>query len=197
MSNIHIDLEHSLTSYFTNIDADDLKTIVSFFKPEVLKKNDFFLKAGKKSTKLSFIRSGFLRIFCETEKKEITQWISTQGYFVTDLSSFMSDIPARWTIQALTDTELYTIDKTDYEKLQSRVPQWHILEKAFIIHCFNTIETRVYGHLSMTAEERYLCFFNENPQLFNQIPLQYIASMLGMTSETFSRIRNKIATGNL
>jgi len=197
MNPISNDLERSLTSYFTNIEAEDLKTIVSFFKPEVVKKNDFFLKAGKKSTKLSFIQSGFLRIFCETEKKEITQWISTKGYFVTDLSSFISNIPARWNIQALTDTELYTIDKNDYEKLQDQVPKWHILEKAFIVHCFTTIETRVFGHLSMTAEERYSSFFNENHELFNQIPLQYIASMLGMTSETFSRIRNKIATGNL
>ncbi|WP_251040500.1 Crp/Fnr family transcriptional regulator [Chryseobacterium sp. ISL-6] len=191
------DLEQNLTSYFKDIEADDLKTIVSFFKPELIKKNEFFLEAGKKSTKLSFIRSGFLRIFCETEKKEITQWISTKGYFVTDLSSFISDIPARWSIQALTDTELFTIEKADYEKLQDKVPQWHILEKAFIVHCFTTIETRIYGHLSMTAEERYQCFFNENPKLFNQVPLQYIASMLGMTSETFSRIRNKIANGNL
>jgi CRP-like cAMP-binding protein len=197
MSLTTTDLEQNLTSYFTDIEADDLKTIVSFFKPEIIKKNDFFLKGGKSSTKLSFIQSGFLRIFCETEKKEITQWISTKGYFVTDLSSFMSGIPARWTIQALTDTELYTIEKSDYERLQDKVPQWHILEKAFIVHCFTTIETRIYGHLSMTAEERYLCFFNENAQLFNQVPLQYIASMLGMTSETFSRIRNKIANGNL
>ncbi|MBK1895697.1 Crp/Fnr family transcriptional regulator [Chryseobacterium paridis] len=196
MNPITTDLELSLISYFTNIEHDDLKTIVSFFKPEVIKKNQFFLTAGKKSTKLSFIQSGFLRIFCETEKKEITQWISTKGHFVTDLSSFMSDIPARWTIQALTDTQLYTIDKSDYEKLQDRVPKWQILEKAFIVHCFTTMETRIYSHLSMTAEERYRCFFNENPKLFNQIPLQYIASMLGMTSETFSRIRNKIATGN-
>lgn len=197
MNSTSTDLEHSLTSYFSNIEGDDLRTIISFFKPEVIKKNKFFLKTGEKSTKLSFIQSGFLRIFCETEKKEITQWISTKGYFVTDLSSFMSDIPARWTIQALTDTELYTIEKDDYQKLQDKVPQWHILEKAFIVHCFTTIETRIYGHLSMTAEERYHCFFNENPQLFNQVPLQYIASMLGMTSETFSRIRNKIANGNL
>lgn len=196
MTKINTDFEQSLTSYFPNIDPDDLKTIVSFFKPEILKKNDFFLKSGKKSTKLSFIKSGLLRIFCETEKKEITQWISTQGYFVADLSSFMSDIPARWDIQALTDTELYTINRDDYEKLQNRITQWHILEKAFIIHCFTTMETRVHNHLSMTAEERYVYFFNENPQLFNQVPLQYIASMLGMTSETFSRIRNKIATGN-
>jgi hypothetical protein len=49
--------------------------------------------------------------------------------FVTDLSSFMTDIPARWDIQALTDTELYTIHKADYETLQNKIPQWHILEK--------------------------------------------------------------------
>lgn len=196
MIEIHDDFKQVLNSYFTDIDADDLKTIVSFFQPEILKKNDIFLQAGKKSTKLSFIKSGLLRVFSETEKKEITQWISTPGYFVTDLSSFMTDIPARWDIQALTDTELYTIHKADYEKLQDKIPQWHILEKNFIVHCFTTIETRVYSHLSMNAEERYLSFFNENPQLFNQVPLQYIASMLGMTSETFSRIRNKIATGN-
>ncbi|BAP30601.1 cyclic nucleotide-binding domain protein [Chryseobacterium sp. StRB126] len=196
MIKINTDFEQSLTSHFTNIDPDDLKIIASFFKPEIIKKNDFFLKSGKKSTKLSFIKSGLLRIFCETEKKEITQWVSTQGYFITDLSSFMSDIPARWDIQALTDTELYTIHRDDYEKLQNRIPRWYVLEKAFIIHCFATMETRIHNHLSMTAEERYIYFFKENPQLFNQIPLQYIASMLGMTSETFSRIRNKIATGN-
>lgn len=186
-----LDLENSLKSYLENIQDDDLKKIVSFFKPEIIRKNDFFLKAGRKTSKLSFITSGFFRIFIETEKKEVTQWISTKGYFITDLASFMSDIPARWTIQALTDVELYSIDKKDYENLHQLVPQWYLLEKAFIIHCFITLETRVLTHLSMTAEERYTSFFNENRELFAQIPLQYIASMLGMTSETFSRIRNK------
>lgn len=186
-----LDLENSLKSYLENIQDDDLKKIVSFFKPEIIRKNDFFLQAGRKTTKLSFITSGFFRIFIETEKKEVTQWISTKGYFITDLASFMSDIPARWTIQALTDVELYSIDKKDYENLHQLVPQWYLLEKAFIIHCFITLETRVLTHLSMTAEERYTSFFNENRELFAQIPLQYIASMLGMTSETFSRIRNK------
>ncbi|MDV7698330.1 Crp/Fnr family transcriptional regulator [Chryseobacterium soli] len=190
------DLEYSLQSYFENIEDHDLKTIVSFFKPETVRKNDFFLRAGKSSTKLSFIQSGFLRIFTETEKKEVTQWISTKGYFITDLSSFMSASPARWNIQALTDTEIYSIDKEDYEALHQLVPQWYKLEKAFIIHCFITLETRVLTHLSMTAEERYTAFFNENRELFTHIPLQYIASMLGMTSETFSRIRNKTAHEN-
>lgn len=191
MNTLTLDLENSLKSYLENIQDDDLKKIVSFFKPEIIRKNDFFLQAGRKTTKLSFITSGVFRIFIETEKKEVTQWISTKGYFITDLASFMSDIPARWTIQALTDVELYSIDKKDYENLHQLVPQWYLLEKAFIIHCFITLETRVLTHLSMTAEERYNSFFIENRELFTQIPLQYIASMLGMTSETFSRIRNK------
>ncbi len=63
MIEIHDDFKQCLNSYFADIDPNDLNTIVSFFKPEILKKNDIFLKAGKKSTKLSFIKSGLLRIF--------------------------------------------------------------------------------------------------------------------------------------
>lgn len=71
------------------------------------------------------------------------------------------------------------------------IPKWAELEKMFIIHCFVTLEDRIQTHLSMTAEERYHYFFENNKDLFNQVPLQYIASMLGMTPETFSRIRKK------
>lgn len=72
MPEVHDDFKQNLNSYFADINPNDLNTIVSFFKPEILKKNDIFLKSGKKSTKLSFIKSGLLRIFSETEKKEIT-----------------------------------------------------------------------------------------------------------------------------
>ncbi|WP_229239031.1 hypothetical protein [Emticicia sp. C21] len=61
----------------------------------------------------------------------------------------------------------------------------------FIAKCFTMLEDRIFSHLSMTAEERYNFFFQNNKELFNQVPLQYIASMLGMTPETFSRIRRK------
>lgn len=71
------------------------------------------------------------------------------------------------------------------------VPSWHELEKLFIAKCFTILENRIFSHLSMTAEERYNNFSEHNKELFNQVPLQYIASMLGMTPETFSRIRKK------
>lgn len=184
------ELEHYIHSYF-GLEQSSLAQIVNMFEQTSLKKNDYFLKTGKSCDKLSFIKSGLLRIYVNTEDKEVTQWISTKGYFVTDLSSLIFDTPARWNIQALTDSELYTIQKDDYNRIGSLVPKWHELEKLFLARCFTILEDRIFSHLSMTAEQRYHFFFENNKELFNQVPLQYIASMLGMTPETFSRIRKK------
>ncbi len=184
------DLEQYINSYF-GIDKEHLSQITTLFKPTLLKKDEYFLKSGKNCDHLSFIKSGMLRIFVSTDNKEVTQWISTQGYFVADLSSLIFNTPARWNIQALTNTELYTIGKKDYNNLGKLIPQWHELEKLFLARCFTILEDRIFSHLSMTAEERYYFFFENYKELFNQVPLQYIASMLGMTPETFSRIRKK------
>lgn len=185
------ELEHYISSYFGVAQPGDLNAISPFFRQETLKKGDYFLETGKGCNKLSFIQSGMLRIYVQTEDKEVTQWISTKGYFITDLAGFVFETPARWTIQALTDVELFTINRSDYVKLGLLIPKWHELEKLFIARCFVILEDRIFTHLSMTAEERYNFFFEHNKELFNQVPLQYIASMLGMTPETFSRIRKK------
>jgi CRP/FNR family transcriptional regulator, anaerobic regulatory protein len=185
------ELEQYIKSYFGIIDADDLKKIVELFKLTTIKKGDFLLKAGRICENLSFVQTGLLRMYISTEEKEITQWISKKGYFSTDLSSFIFETPSRLSIQALIDTEIYSISKTDYKKFGALVPKWYELEKLFLVRCFITLEERVFSHLSMTAEERYDYFFENNRELFNQVPLQYIASMLGMTPETFSRIRKK------
>jgi len=184
-------LEQQITSNFGLAQVEDLKLIVSLFKPMTLKKGDFFLKSGRQCDKLSFIQSGLLRIFVETEDKEVTQWISTEGYFITDVSSLIFENPARFTIQALIDTELWTITREDYHKIGKLIPLWYQFEKRFIALYFTMLEDRIFSHLSMSAEERYHHFFEHNKALFNQVPLQYIASMLGMTPETFSRIRRK------
>ncbi len=165
--------------------------ITSLFQESQLKKGAYFTKSGRYCEKLSFVRSGFIRVFAITDNKEVTQWISSKGYFVTDLYSFSFKERARWNIQALTDCELYTIDKKNYALLNKLVPNWVEMEKQFIASCFIQLEDRVFSHLSLSAEERYNKLFENNPALFNQVPLHYIASMLGMTPETFSRIRRK------
>ena len=187
------ELEKYIINYF-GVKENDVSNIVTFFKPIQLKKGDYFLRKGKPSDRLAFLQSGILREFLDVDEKEITKWISTKGYFIVDLGSFVFNQPSRWNIQALTDCELFIIDTNDYHKLSEIVPQWLALEKLFITKCFTILEDRVLQHLSMSAEERFNQLFQFNKELFNIVPLQYLASMLGMAPETLSRLRKKKMT---
>jgi len=184
------ELEHYIQSFF-GVEKEDLQKMASLFQVDHVKRGDFYLKTGRPCDKLSFIRSGLLRIFVQTDDKEVTQWISSKGYFVTDLAALTFEKPARWNIQALNDVELYTISGRDYHQIGQLIPKWYQLEKLFIAKCFTMLEDRIFSHLCMSAEKRYQAFYAQNKELFQQVPLQYIASMLGMTPETFSRIRKK------
>lgn len=184
------ELELYIQSYF-GVHQKDLKQLANLFETTHLKKDEYFTIEGKYCNKLSFIKSGHLRVFNYSKGKEITQWISSQGEFITDLASIIFDQPARWNIQAIEDCDLYTISGENYRNIHSIISSWDKLERLFIAKCFLTLEDRVYSFLSMTAEERYQHLFDYKPELFNLVPLHFIASMLGMTPETLSRIRRK------
>lgn len=184
------ELEKYIATYF-GVDTEDLGKISSYFKPVTLKKGEYFLKTGKQSDRLGFVQSGIVREFIKLDDREITKWISTSGYFAVDLSSFIFHQPARWNIQAISECDLYVIDQKDYRQIGKVVAGWAAMEKLFIAKCFTVLEDRIVTHLSMTAEERYQRLFEFNSELFNRVPLQYLASMLGMTPETLSRLRKK------
>jgi CRP-like cAMP-binding protein len=184
------ELENYIRTYF-GVNNDDVSKISRFFKPIKLKKGEYFLKTGHISDRLGFVQSGIIREYLLVDDKEVTKWISTKGYFAVDLASFVFQNSARWNIQALTDAELYIIEQKDYKKIGEEIPLWTELEKLFLAKCFTVLEERVVQHLSMSAEDRYHQLFNFNKELFNHVPLQYLASMLGMTPETLSRIRKK------
>jgi CRP-like cAMP-binding protein len=185
------ELEQYVNGYF-GVTGETLSVIASLFKPEALKKGAYYSVSGGPCNKLSFIQSGFLRLYALVDDKEVTQWIGSKGSFMGDMASLTFNIPSRWNIKALSDVQLFTIQKVQYNSIIESVPKWPEIEKHFIVNCFTIMESRIFGFLSMSAEERYTAFYNQNKELFNQVPLHYIASMLGMTPETFSRIRKKL-----
>ena len=108
-----------------------------------------------------------------------------------DLANEALDLLGASPIQALTDTTVYTLPHINYQRLTAEVPEWSYFEKTFLIKLMSALENRVYALLSMSAEERYQYLYQSDSDMFNELPLQYLASMLGMTPETLSRIRSK------
>lgn len=187
------ELQQHITNYF-GIPQHALDQIQARFQETKLIKGEYFTKEGLTVKQLSFIKTGLLRVFKNEDNKEVTQWISTPGEFITDLSSLVFDTPSRWQIQALTDCEFYSITISDYRSINQILPEWVQLEKLFIAKCFLSLEDRTYNLISMSAEERYLNFIENKGTLLNEVPHHYLASMLGMTPETLSRIRKKITS---
>ena len=187
-----IELQKAISEIF-NFTDQEFHDFQDFFQLKKIAKGEYFLKHGQYSKMLGIVKNGILREYIYIKDKEVTKWFSTSGYFAVDLASFYFNQTATYNFQAITDVDIYIISQSDFAKIGQKIPRWNQIEKIFFAKCFNVLENRLIGHLSMTAEERYQQLFDLNPQLFNQVPLNHIASMLGMSPETLSRIRKKIS----
>ena len=162
-----------------------------YFNEESLSKNNYFCVANQRCKKLSLIASGYLRFYSNSDSKEVTHWIFGQGHLITDVGSFFLNEPAKWNINSLAHTTLFTLTKEKYKQLKDDVPEWKDYENLFLIKLMSALENRIYTLISMSTDQRYNYLFESDKQMFKEIPLQYIASMLGMSPETLSRIRSK------
>lgn len=170
---------------------DLIPTVTTFFREEDVEKKTFLTKKGATCQKLSWIERGYVRFFSHTEKKAVTHWIFGDGQLITDVASFYLQEPAKWNMQALTDLKMYSLSYDDFQALRKERPEWDGFEKLLLIRLMSAMENRVYALLSMSAEERYHYLFQSDSKMFNELPLQYLASMMGMSPETLSRIRAK------
>ncbi len=175
-----------------NMDLGSLKTILEAFEPRELSQGEFLLKSGKICREMAFIDSGFLRMYDLVDGKEITLWIGSSGKFITSLSSFVFESENHWSIQALTKCRLYVITRDRHFKLCESEVKWLEFDNRLLAQSFALLEQRMFAHLHTTAKDRFQSLLAREPQLFNHVPLQYIASMLGITPESLSRLRRDL-----
>lgn len=171
------------------IEKKSIEAILSAFEPVELKKGEFFLKSGKICRKMAFIDTGYLRMYDIVDGKEITLWIGSDSRFITSLSSFIFQTSNHWNIQAITDCKLYVINRENHFKLNKAEPKWLEFDNLLLANSFALLEKSMFSQLHTTAKQRYDNLLKEEPQLFKYVPLQYIASMLGITPESLSRLR--------
>ena len=166
-----------------------IQKVASYYYEEELQKGQFITKEESVCRKMCIIEEGYIRFHSYTSQKSITHWIFGSDQIVTDVASFFTHQPSKWNIQTLTPSKVYSLTSTNHELLRKEIKEWDQLEKLFIIKLFAALEHRIYTLLSMTSLQRYQYLFRSDANMFNEIPLQYLASMLGMTPETLSRIR--------
>lgn len=174
------------------IDKGSLDEILSNFETKTIKKGDFLLESGKICQELAFIQTGYLRMYDIVDAKEITFWIGSKGRFITSLSSFIFESANYWNIQAITDCTVHTISRKRHFELSKQLPKWLEFDNILLANSFALLEKSMFSQLHTTAQQRFEFLLSEDPALFNHVPLQYIASMLGITPESLSRLRKKL-----
>jgi len=171
---------------------EELNRSIPFFQFKKLKKGEFLCKEGLKCNKIFIVKSGVLRSFYNYEGEELTTYFNIENTFATALRSYLKEIPATENIQAITDAEVVFITKEEMNRLYDEVPTWNKIGRIVMEHLYVKMEERSISLQNNSAKERYLEFMKEFPGVVNRIPLQYIASFLGIAPETLSRIRKSI-----
>lgn len=162
------------------------------FRQVVLAKNDYLLTEGKICRNLYFIEQGALRGFYNLEGKEITYWFEFENDFVTSFHSFITGEPAVESIQLIEGCVLWSVSK---ESLTELLNQHHDIERLLRIayeKYYIRLEERFVNAQFKTATERYEDLLHRAPHILERVSLGHIASYLGISQETLSRIRSRI-----
>lgn len=174
-----------------DLDETELEIVLANFKELKLANGRFALKQGQMATNYFFVMSGGLRVYFKHKEKEVTSWIALENDFFSDMLSLKNNIPSRFNIQAIEDTVLCTISSDKMEQLYKQFPPWQQFGRQIWEANFLKLVEGVIGFQTMTAEERYLTAMQES-ELLQRVPLKHLASFLGVTPTSLSRLRKKI-----
>lgn len=185
-------LRHTIKNTIS-ISEIDLDFMLSLFNSVTLKKDDYFLEIGKRCNQVAFIKSGMLRIYYPNDKgEETTCYFSLPKEFVTSFSSFTTGNPSVENIQAILPTELFVIEKQDLEMLYQKIPVTQEFGRKAAENIALMMEKRIALFLNNTADERYQYLLKHNPILIQTVPLQYLASYIGISPQHLSRLRKNL-----
>lgn len=157
-------------------------------------KGKYLLREGEISHSLYFIKKGLLRGFIKEENKEITTWLAAENEMAAGIRSFLLQAATTENIQAVEDCELLAIDFVDLNKMYQKYPSFNIVGRKITEYHYTSSETRAYITRLHDAEKKYALFLEFYSHLANRIQLTYVASFLGITIETLSRVRAKTST---
>ena len=185
---------HVLAPLFTHagFSAKDAERIVAPFTLKAYEKGDHFVRVGQVSKHLGFAESGMFQYYYPMDGEERTTYMTAERSFIASLGSFLKGIPSIEGIRAITDARVWLIEKKDLQLLLKDLPAFKDYYIGLLEWQIGCIDTSRHDLLVLTAEQRYQKLVDDEPGLLQRIPLQYLASILGVTPRHLSRIRKTI-----
>lgn len=169
--------------------------LAAIFKPRVVEKDEYLLQTGGEVHELYFVSEGLLRIYyLNDEGKESNKAFPTEGGLAGPLASALLNVPSRYGIQALEPSVILAVRYKDYFALLDQHPTYDRLARKMMEWLLGRRELREQSLLQQSAKERYLDFKEQFSDLLNRIPQYHIASYLGITEVSLSRLRGELTS---
>lgn len=187
----------SLISYFGHfltLTDEESQVVRMSFSERRVKRGQYILQEGDVCTRNTFVVEGCFRMYMlDYDGKEHNLQFAIENWWIGDISSFHSEEPSRFFIEAIEDSIILQIRKEDQLRLFVDYPKFNRIFRVFTENELVSYQKRVIQNISSTAEERYIDFINRFPDFSNRISNVQIASFLGITPEYLSTIRKKLS----
>lgn len=181
---------------FTHVSDTDMEYGMQFYKKKVFEKGAYLLKPGQYVNDFYFTKEGCVSYYTlENGNTQVMEFF-TEGYFFTDLYPYIQGIPSQSYLEALEDTIVYSISKTDVEKVFDYSHQLERFGRLSMQRTFVINFQRINQLRNLSNQERYLQLLEKRPTLFQRVPQYLIASYLGLTPVGLSKIRKRLSNKN-
>lgn len=175
--------------------SEDERRIKAYFIPKKVRKRQYILNAGDVCRYITFVEKGMLRSFTvDHHGDEHVVQFATEGWWISDIGSFLSGDEALYNIEALEDAELLNLSKQSMDEMLISLPAMERYFRLLMQNNIVALQRRVVAYMSLTAEEKYLKLMEVAPDVMSRASQQHIASYLSITPETLSRIRKQLAS---
>ena len=173
----------------TNEDFELIESLSSFKR---LRKRQYLLQEGDVCRFNAFVCKGFLRYYYVDKKaQEHIMQFAPENYWTGDRESMDSGLPSKYNVDAIEDSEILLLKKEDFELIRKTVPAFNDFVNEMLKKNVLVLQERIHVNISLSAEEKYRNFITRYPSISNRVPLHMIASYLGVSAETLSRVRRQ------
>ncbi|WP_276482800.1 Crp/Fnr family transcriptional regulator [Paraflavitalea pollutisoli] len=185
-------IDESISRY-VHLEPEERQLFHSLLKYKKVKKKTFLLQEGEVCAFEAFILKGCVRLyFIDKEGVETILYFAVEGWWVSDLISFMDQQPSNQFIETIEDCELLLLDFRSKVTLLERVPKMEKYYRILLQRSIGVLQQRFYASVSQTAEERYLAFIEKYPQVVQRVPQHQIARYLGVSPEFLSKVKSSL-----